>query len=105
MSKTSLNAKCEIELKTLVPFKMSVPMNWDILEPFSSTSCPNEKNILKLEKLNHQMRICIYKGTSMDTRQEVEHFSLFSVFLAARLVDMISESLNFSNLSNTEKKM
>ena len=41
----------------------------------------------------------------MDTRREVEHFRLFSVFLAAGLVDMSSESLNFSNVSNTEKKM
>ena len=39
----------------------------------------------------------------MDTRREVEHFRLFSVFLAAGLVDMSSESLNFSNVSNTEK--
>ena len=61
MSKTSLNAKCGIELKALVPFKMFLPMNWDILGPFSSTSCPNEINILKLEQLNHQMTICIYK--------------------------------------------
>ena len=49
MSKTTLNAKCGTELKALVPFKMSLPMNWDILELFSSTSCPNEINILKLE--------------------------------------------------------
>ena len=62
MSKTSLNAKCGTELKALLPFKMSLPMNWDILEPFSSTNCPNEINILKLEQLNHQMTICIYKG-------------------------------------------
>ena len=62
MSRTSLNAKCGIELKTLVIFKMSLPMNWDILGLFSSTSCPNEINILKLEQLNHQMTICIYKG-------------------------------------------
>ena len=41
----------------------------------------------------------------MDTRREVEHFRLFSVFLAAGLVDMSSESLNFSNVSNDEKKM
>ena len=32
MSKTSLNAKCGIELKALVPFKMFLPMNWDMLE-------------------------------------------------------------------------
>ena len=49
MSKTTLNAKCGTELKAFVPFKMSWPMNWDILEPFSSTSFPNEINILKLE--------------------------------------------------------
>ena len=62
MSKTSLNAKCGIELKASVPFKISLPMNWDILGPFSSTNCPNEINILKLEQLNNQMTICIYKG-------------------------------------------
>ena len=61
MSKTSLNAKCEIEWKALVPLKMSSPINWDILGPFSSTSCPNEINILKLEQLNHQMTVCIYQ--------------------------------------------
>ena len=62
MSKTFLNAKCGIEIKALILFKMSLPMNWDVLGPFSSTSCPNEINILKLEQLNHQMTICIYKG-------------------------------------------
>ena len=36
-------------------------MNWDILGPFSSTSYPDEINILKLEQLKHQMTICIYK--------------------------------------------
>ena len=41
MSKTSLNAKCGIELKALVPFKISLPMNWDILGPFSPVNCPN----------------------------------------------------------------
>ena len=53
MSKTSLNAKWGIELKVLVPCKMFLPMNWDKLGPVSSTSCPNEINILKLEKRNH----------------------------------------------------
>ena len=62
MSKTTLNAKCGTELKALVPVKMSLPTNWNILGPFSSTSCPNEINILKLEQLNHQMTICICKG-------------------------------------------
>ena len=62
MSKTSLNAKCGIELKTLVPFKISLSMNWDMMGPFSPASCPNEINILKLEQLNHQMTICIYNG-------------------------------------------
>ena len=62
MSKTSLNANCGIEMKALAPFKMSLPMNWDILGPFSSTSFPNEIDILKLEQLNHQVTICIYKG-------------------------------------------
>ena len=56
-----MNAKCGAELKVLVPFKMSLPMNWDILEPFSSISCTNEINILKLEQLNYQMTTCIYK--------------------------------------------
>ena len=49
MSKTTLNAKCGTELKALVPFKIPSPMNWDILGLFSSTSCPNEINILKVE--------------------------------------------------------
>ena len=62
MSKTSLNAKCGIELKALVPFKIFLPINSDILGPFSSTSGPNEINILKLEQLSHHMTICIYKG-------------------------------------------
>ena len=62
MNKTSLIAKCAIELKALVPFKMSLPMNWDILGPFSSTSCPNKIDILKLDQLNRQMTISIYKG-------------------------------------------
>ena len=88
----------------LVPFKMSLPMNWDILGRFSPTSFPNEINILKLEQLNHQMTICIYKGALLDKRREVEHFRLFSVFLAAGLVGMSSESLSFSNASNTGKR-
>ena len=62
MSKTSLNAKCGIELKALVPSKISLPMNWDILGPFFPTSCSNEINIIKLEELNHQVTICIYNG-------------------------------------------
>ena len=62
MSKTSLNAKYGIELKALVPFKFPLPMNWDTLGPFSSTSSPNEINNLKLEQLNHQMTIYVYKG-------------------------------------------
>ena len=37
-------------------------MNWNVLGPFSSTSFPNEIDILKLEQPNHQMTICIYKG-------------------------------------------
>ena len=41
----------------------------------------------------------------MDTRWEVEQFTLFSTFLPAGLVDMSSESPNFSNASNTEKQM
>ena len=62
MSKTSLNANYGIEMKVLAPFKMPLPMNWDILGPFSFTSCSNEINIVKLEQLNPQITICIYKG-------------------------------------------
>ena len=58
----SKKAKCGIELKALVPFKMSIPMNSNRLGTFSSTSRSNEINTLKLEQLNHQMTICIYKG-------------------------------------------
>ena len=87
MSKTSMNAKCGIELKALVPFKMSWPMNWDILGPFSSTSCPNKINILKLEQPNHQMTICIYKGDLIGYEM-----GIFFFFLAAGLVGMSSES-------------
>ena len=63
MSETILNGKCGTELKALFPFKMSLPMNWDILGPFSFTSCANEINILKLEQLNHQM---IIRETSLN---------------------------------------
>ena len=38
-------------------------------------------------------------------RWEVEQFRLFFVFLAAELVELGSESLNFSNALNTEKQM
>ena len=103
MSKTSLNAKCGIELKALVPFKIFLPMNWDILGPFSSTSGPNEINILKLEQLSHHLTICIYKENLIGTRRKVKH--LLSIFLAAGLADVSSVSLNFSNDSNTEKQM
>ena len=41
----------------------------------------------------------------MDTTQEVKQFRLFYVFLTAGLVDMSSESLNFSNATKTEKQM
>ena len=41
----------------------------------------------------------------MDTKREVEHFRLFSVFLAAGLVDTSTGSLNFPKASNTEKQM
>ena len=51
-----------VESKALVLFKITLPLNWDILGPFSPISCPNEINTLKLEQLNHQMVICIYKG-------------------------------------------
>ena len=61
MSKTSLNAKCGIELKTLVLFKMSVHES-GYTGTFSSANCPNETDILKLEQLKHQMTICIYKA-------------------------------------------
>ena len=63
MSETFLNGKCGTELKALFPFKMSLPMNLDILGPFSFTSCANEINILKLEQLNHQM---IIRETSLN---------------------------------------
>ena len=36
---------------------------------------------------------------------EVEHFRFFSVFLAAGLVDMSSESMKFLDASNAEKQM
>ena len=101
-----MNAKCGIELKALVPFKTFLPMNCDILAPFSSTSFSNELNILKLKQLNHQMTICIYKGDLIGYKQKVEHFKSFFVFLAAGLgVEMSSESLNFLNASNTEKQI
>ena len=51
-----------VKLKALVSFKMSLPMNWDILGPFSHAGCSNKTNLLKIEQLNHQMAICIYKG-------------------------------------------
>ena len=51
-----------VDLKALVSFKMSLPMNWDILGPFSPAGCSNEINFLKIEQLNHQMAICIYMG-------------------------------------------
>ena len=102
MSETFLNGKCGTELKALFPFKMSLPMNWDILGPFSFTSCANEINILKLEQLNHQM---ILRETSLNPRRDVEYFRLFSVFMAAGLVAVTSESLNFPNASNTGKKI
>ena len=105
MRETTSNAKYGIEQKAFVPFKMSFPVNWNILGPFSSTICPNEINILKLEQLNHQMTNCIYKGELIGYKREVEHFRLYSFVLAAGLVDMSLESLNFLNASNTEKQM
>ena len=72
-----------VALKALVPFKITLSLNWDILGPFSNISCPNEINILELEQLNHQMAVCIYKGDlSLDTRREFRNFRLFFVFLA-----------------------
>ena len=47
-----------VELKALVPFKMSLPMIW-LLGTFSPASFPNEINIIKLEQPNLQMVICI----------------------------------------------
>ena len=73
----SKNAKCGTELKPLVPFKMSLPMNWDILGLFSSISCTNEINILKLEELNHQMTICIYKGDLIEYEMGLGYFLFF----------------------------
>ena len=69
-----------VELKALVPFKITLPMNWDILGTFSPIRCPNKINILKLEQLNHQIVFAFIMETSLDTRQEVEHFSLFLFF-------------------------
>ena len=46
-----------------------------------------------------------FRETSLDTRWEVEHFRLFFIYLAAGLVDVGPESLNFSNASNTKKQM
>ena len=51
-----------VELKALVPFKITLPMNLGIVGTFCPINCPNEINILKLEQLKHQMVICIYKG-------------------------------------------
>ena len=45
------------------------------------------------------------RKTSLDTRWEVEHFTLSFVFLVAGLVNLGWESLNFSNAPNTEKEM
>ena len=46
-----------------------------------------------------------FRETSLDTRWEVEHFRLFFIYLAAGLVDVGPECLNFSNASNTKKQM
>ena len=51
------------------------------------------------------MTISFITWTSLDTKRGVQHFGLYSVFLAAGLVDTISESLNFPKASNTEKQM
>ena len=48
MSKTSLNAVSGIELKALVPFKISLPMNWDILGRFR---CSNFRIFISLGQL------------------------------------------------------
>ena len=66
------------------------------------TSCPNETNTLKLESSDGFLHL---RETSLDTKWEVEHFRLFFVFLIAGLVDLGSESLNFSNAPNTDKQM
>ena len=66
------------------------------------TSCPNEINTLKLESSDGFLHL---RETSLDTKWEVEHFRLFFVFLIAGLVDLGSESLNFSNAPNTDKQM
>ena len=53
-------------------------MNWDTLGPFSSTSSPNEINNLKLEQLNHQMTIYVYKGDLIG--YDLESWVLHSIF-------------------------
>ena len=59
MSKTTLNPKCE----GFSPFKNNLAHELGYIGALSPIiSCPNKINILKLEQLNHQMVICIYKG-------------------------------------------
>ena len=68
MSETSLNAKCGIE--GFSPFQNNLAHELGYIGALSPTSCPNKINILKLEQLNHQMAISIYKEdlTGYETR-------------------------------------
>ena len=45
------------------------------------------------------------RENALYTRWEVKHYRLFFIFLAARLGNLGSQSLNFSNALNTEKQM
>ena len=92
-----------MESKALVPFK--VPFRFGVLGPFSPAGFPNKTNILKLEQLNYQMSFCICRRPDRNTRWEIEHSMLFFVFLAAGLVDLGPESLNFSNSPKTVKQI
>ena len=57
MSETYLNAKCGIEGFSLFQNNLAHELRYT-----GAIYCPNEINILKLEQMNHQVVICIYKG-------------------------------------------
>ena len=78
-----------VKLKALVSFKVSLPMIWGIE---TRTTEPSD-GYLHLRE------------TSLDTIWEPEHFRLFFTFLAAGLVDLGREYVNFPNASDTEKQM
>ena len=44
------------------------------------------------------------RETSVNTRWEVKHLRLYFVFLAAGLMDLVTESLNWWNTQNIEKQ-